>query len=294
VRDDIECFLADLAQRRGASPNTIEGYRLDLEHAAEWLTGVGIAAWTELDRPRLRAWVAWMHDEGYAPASISRKVSSLRSLFRYLSREGRVERNPLSHLPPTKRAKTLPNVLTVDEVERLIAAPRGDAPLALRDRALLEVIYATGMRVSELLSLTIDSVDWGRGSIVVRGKGNKERLVLLGALATDALERYVHEGRPVLNGAGCDALFLSHLGRPLSGRRFHDILAQYLEAVGIERHITPHALRHSFATHMLEGGADLRVVQELLGHASVSTTQVYTHVSDAHLREVYMRAHEGA
>ena len=294
MQDDIAAFLIDLAQRRGASPNTLEAYRLDLEHAADWMGGVGITTWDRLDRARLRAWVAWMHDEGYAPASISRKVSALRSLYRYLSREGRVEKNPLTHLPPAKRARTLPNVLTVDEVERLVAAPAGDNPLVLRDRALLEVMYATGLRVSELLSLTLDGIDWTRNSIMIRGKGNKERVVLLGALATDALERYVHEARPALDREKSDQLFLSNLGRPLSVRRFHDILAAYLKQAGIERHITPHALRHSFATHMLEGGADLRVVQELLGHSSVSTTQVYTHVSDAHLREIYMKAHEGA
>src|SRR5579875_3832560 len=135
--------------------------------------GVGITTWDRLDRARLRAWVAWMHDEGYAPASISRKVSALRSLYRYLSREGRVEKNPLTHLPPAKRARTLPNVLTVDEVERLVAAPAGDNPLVLRDRALLEVMYATGLRVSELLSLTLDGIDWTRNSIMIRGKGNK-------------------------------------------------------------------------------------------------------------------------
>jgi integrase/recombinase XerD len=235
-----------------------------------------------------------MHGEGYAPSSVTRKLAALRSLIRFLVREGYLARNPLVLITAPKGKRALPNVLTVDEIERLVAAPDADTPLGLRDRCLLEVLYATGLRVSELLALRVDDVDWTSRTIRVWGKGSKERIVLLGDLAVDALEQYLRAGRPRLEKGAKEALFLSHLGRPLSVRGFHAVLKDHLEKAGIRRHVTPHTLRHSFATHLLEGGADLRAVQELLGHASVSTTQVYTHVSEGYLREVYARAHKGA
>jgi tyrosine recombinase XerC len=295
MNDEIESFLIDLEGRRGASPHTVANYRLDLEHAAEWLRGRGLDSWGAVKRQDVRAWIAWMHGEGYAATSIGRKLSALRSLFRYLAREGTVPQSPVLLVPAPRIRKTLPGVLSVEEIERLLEAPDGSTPLGLRDRCLFEVLYATGLRVSELLSLRLGSIDWIARTVRVVGKGAKERLALLGDLAVDALERYLHEGRPALLKSGTsDALFLSNLGKPLSVRGFHVILQGHLRAAGIERHVTPHTLRHSFATHMLEGGADLRTVQELLGHASVSTTQVYTHVSDTYVREMYARAHRGA
>jgi len=291
---DIEGFLDDLERRRGASAHTLSNYRLDLEHAAAWLTERDIT-WTTFDRRAARAWVAWMHGEGYAASSIGRKLSAVRSFYRYLGREGVVAESPLLLVPAPKRGRSLPTVLSVEEMERLLAAPDGATPLGRRDRCMLEVMYATGLRVSELLGLSLDQINWSGRSILVRGKGAKERIVLLGDLAIDALETYVHHGRPVLLGTkNHDALFLSHIGEPLSVRGFHVILQGHLRTAGIERRVTPHTLRHSFATHLLEGGADLRSVQELLGHANLSTTQVYTHVSEGYLREVYARAHKGA
>jgi integrase/recombinase XerD len=236
-----------------------------------------------------------MHSEGYASTSIARKLAALRSFFRYLTREELVAESPLLLVTPPKQKKTLPTVLSLEEIERLLEAPRRATPLGIRDVCLFEVMYATGLRVSELLSLKLDQIDWGSRSILVRGKGSKERIVLLGDLAIDALEGYVHHSRPLLLGKKqTDALFLSHIGAPLSVRGFHVILQGHLRTAGIERKVTPHTLRHSFATHLLEGGADLRSVQELLGHANLSTTQVYTHVSEGYLREVYARAHRGA
>jgi site-specific recombinase XerD len=236
-----------------------------------------------------------MHGEGYAPTSIARKLSALRTFFRFLSREGLIDESPLQLVPAPKRSRTLPTVLSVEEIERLVAAPQPNTPLGIRDRCLLEVMYATGLRVAELLGLRLDQIDWSGRSILVRGKGEKERIVLLGDLAVDALERYVHHSRQVLLGQKtADALYLSHLGVPLSVRGFHLILQGHVLAAGITRKVTPHTLRHSFATHLLEGGADLRSVQELLGHSNLSTTQVYTHVSEGYLREVYARAHKGA
>jgi site-specific recombinase XerD len=239
--------------------------------------------------------VAWLHAEGYASSSIARKLSALRSLFRYLLREGRLDDSPLLLIPGPKRGRTLPNVLSVHEIEMLLAAPDSRTARGLRDLCMLEVMYASGLRVAELLSLQADQVDWLERSFRVIGKGSKERIVLLGELAMDALENYVHNGRPdLVRCANTDALFLSHLGSRLSVRGFHVVLDGYVRLAGIEKRVTPHTLRHSFATHLLEGGADLRSVQELLGHSSVSTTQVYTHISEGYLREVYARAHRGA
>ncbi len=292
---EIDLFLTDLEQRRGASPHTLANYRLDLRHLCEWLAARPEGGWQDVDRKTIRAWVAWMHAEGYASASIGRKLSALRSLFRFLVREERVARSPLLLIPAPKKRTSLPPVLTVEEIELLLAAPEAASPLGLRDRCMFEVLYATGLRLSELLGLTLDQIDWPRRSAQVRGKGNKDRIVLLGDLAIDALERYIHQGRPhLLRDPDCAALYLSHLGKPLSVRGFHVILQNHLRTAGIQRHVTPHTLRHSFATHLLEGGADLRTVQELLGHASISTTQVYIHVSEGYLRDVYAKAHRGA
>jgi tyrosine recombinase XerC len=294
MEDDVDRLLADLEERRNASRHTVVNYGLDLRHCANWLRDHGVVSWDEVDRSVLRRWVAWMHGEGYATSSMSRKLSALRALYRFLAREGVVASSPLLLVPAPRSRKSLPGVLNVDEIERLIEAPDKGTPLGIRDRAMLEVMYATGMRVSELLSLDVEDVDWPGRSIRVMGKGSKERIVLLGDLAVDALKRYVHGARDALLGSrGTNALFLSHLGRRLSVRGFHLLLQAHLERAGITRHVTPHTLRHSFATHLLEGGADLRSVQELLGHASVSTTQVYTHISEGYLREAYARAHRG-
>lgn len=291
----IDLFLLDLEQQRGASPHTLINYRRDLEHLLDWFKQHDITNWGALSRHDCRAWVAWMHQEGYAAGSIARKLSALRSLFRFLVREQFVEKSPLLLVPAPKRGRSLPQVLSLDETERLLAAPDAVTPLGLRDRCLLEVLYATGLRISELLSLCVDQIDWVGHSIRVLGKGSKERIVLVGDLAMDALERYIHVARPVLvRDRDMDALFVSHLGTALSVRGFHLILQGHVRRAGIEKHVTPHTLRHTFATHLLEGGADLRTVQELLGHANVSTTQVYTHVSEGYLREVYGRAHKGA
>ena len=291
----IDAFLSDLQVRRGASSNTVDNYRLDLSHFAEWLENGGVRAWTDVNRTIVRRWIAWMHGEGYAPASIARKLSAVRSLYRYLVREKQIDESPMLLVPAPKGRRMLPTVLTIEEIERLLEAPDGTSAPGIRDRCLFEVLYATGLRVSELLSLRLEQIDWSRRSIQVMGKGSKERIVLIGDVALDALERYVHEARPQLERAGPqEALFLSHLGTALSVRGFHAVLQKHLAGAGITRKVTPHTVRHSFATHLLEGGADLRTVQELLGHASVSTTQVYTHVSEGYLRDVYARAHRGA
>ena len=292
MNEEVDRFLTDLALRRGASHHTLTSYRLDLEHLATWLQQRDITTWQTLDRQATRRWIAWLHAEGYAAASIARKLAALRSLFRFLLREGDVARSPLLLILTPKSGSSLPNVLSVEEIDALLAAPDSSSPLGIRDRCLLEVLYATGLRVGELLRLRNDDVDWTARSVRVWGKGSRERIVLLGDLAVDALTRYLRESRPrLVRDQPSDALFLSQLGRPLSVRGFHLALQVHLAKAGITRKVTPHTLRHSFATHLLEGGADLRSVQELLGHASIATTQVYTHVSEGYLREVYARAH---
>lgn len=295
MKSEIDGFLVDLEGRRGASPHTVKNYRLDLEQVAEWLTERGQVDWSAVERRDVRAWVAWMHAEGYAATSIGRKLSALRSLYRYLVREGCVRDTPVLLVPAPRARKALPHVLTIDEIDALIEAPERGSALGQRDCCLFEVLYATGLRVSELLGIRLGDIDWTERSIRVVGKGGKERVVLLGDLAVDALERYLHSSRPqLLRKKSSDALFVNRLGDPLSVRGFHLVLQAHLKTAGIEKHVTPHTLRHSFATHMLEGGADLRTVQELLGHSSVSTTQVYTHLSQTYIREVYARAHRSA
>jgi integrase/recombinase XerD len=293
MKDTVVAFLADLEERRGASPHTVLNYRLDLEQMQRWLEDRGIESWTAVDRRTVRAWASWMNAEGYAKSSIARKLSAARSLYRYLVREGKADKSPFMLVPAPKGIKHLPQILTVQEIERLVTAPDRDSCLGIRDRAMLELLYATGLRVSELLSLTVDSIDWGEQTVRVIGKGSKERLALLGEIARDAVDRYLHQSRPRLTRDGSPReLFLNHYGKPLGVRGFHLVLQHHLRKAEITRHVTPHTLRHSFATHMLEGGADLRSVQELLGHASVSTTQVYTHVSEGYLRDLYAQARD--
>ncbi|HZT96882.1 MAG TPA: site-specific tyrosine recombinase XerD [Chloroflexota bacterium] len=292
----VERFLEYLRVRRHAAENTRTAYALDLTAFASWCGDHGVDSWGAVDRGHIRAWLAWMQKEGYAGASIARKLAAVRAFFRFLELGREIERNPLFLIKPPKGTRHLPSVLTVEEVELLLAQPDRSTPTGIRDLAALEVLYATGLRVSELLNMRLENVDWEGASILVEGKGSKERFVLLGEQAMIALEMYIHEGRPLLRGnAGdCDYVFLSRLGRRLSVRMFHVALGRYLKSAGLQKRVTPHTLRHTFASHLLEGGADLRVVQELLGHSNLQTTQIYTHVSDGHLRDAYAKAHPGA
>jgi integrase/recombinase XerD len=291
----VDRFLEYLRVRKRASDNTIRGYRLDLRDFVEWCRAQNLSSWSELDRSRIRTWLGWMNREGYATSSVSRKLSAVRSLFRFLEIQRELEQNPVSLVKAPKQVKYLPSVLTVAEVERLLEQPDSSRPIGLRDLAALEVLYSTGLRVSELLAIRLADIDWEGRSIRVIGKGNKERIVLLGARAMECLETYIHTSRPALmNGKHDESLFLSRLGRGLSVRMFHVAIGNYLQGAGLGKRVTPHTLRHTFASHLLEGGADLRVVQELLGHANLSTTQIYTHVSEGHLRDSYAKAHPNA
>ncbi|MFQ5857496.1 MAG: tyrosine recombinase XerC [Anaerolineae bacterium] len=303
MNEHLEHFVKYLTAERGASEYTIRNYRAEIDEFLEFLRREGIEDWAGVDRLALRRYLAWLQAEGYARASIARRVSELRSFGRFLARERILEVNPFQAMSAPKTPKRLPRYLEIAEVRRLLNAPEiGDvggqsSPQGLRDRAILELLYASGMRVSELTSLNVGDIDCKRGQVIVTGKGDKERLVLIGEPAQRALTRYLADGRPQLTkkqGPASRALFLSRLGTRLSDRSVQMILEKYRKQAGLKKKVTPHTLRHTFATHMLDGGADLRVVQELLGHALLSTTQVYTHVSQSRAREVYLRAHPRA
>jgi integrase/recombinase XerD len=243
----------------------------------------------------LREYVYHLKDLGLAPASIRRNVSALRTYFKFLLGEGRITHDPSERLESPKRWRTLPEVLTVAEVDKLLASPTLDDPLVFRDRALLELAYAAGLRVSEWISIGVRDVMFDEGLVRVFGKGSKERLVPIGRRAIGALASYVRELRPRLeHGEGRGALFLNARGQPLTRMGAWKILQKYVARAGIEKHVSPHTLRHSFATHLLEGGADLRAVQEMLGHADISTTQIYTHVDREYLRTVHRQYHPRA
>jgi integrase/recombinase XerD len=291
----VERFDDFLALEQGASVQTSEAYKLDIARFVTYAKVKGAASPTEIGARMLREYVYHLKDLGLAPASIRRNVSAVRSYFRFLLGEGHVVRDPSERLETPKRWRTLPEVLGVDEVEKLLAAPSLDEPLAFRDRALLELAYGAGLRVSEWISLTIRDVMLQDHLVRVFGKGGKERLVPIGRRAIGAIAIYLRELRPSLErGEGKGVLFLNSRGQPLSRMGAWKILRKYVDQAGIKKPVSPHTLRHSFATHLLEGGADLRAVQEMLGHVDISTTQIYTHVDREYLRSVHKQFHPRA
>ncbi len=291
----LDAFAAFLTLERGASRNTVAAYARDLAHLVEFLRARGAAAPEQATTAQLRDFVFHLKDLGLAATSIRRHVSSTRSYFRFLVGEGAVLRDPTERLASPKQWRTLPSVLTTAEMERLLAAPHADQPLAWRDRALLEFAYATGARVSELVGIGVSDVLYDEGLARLFGKGNKERLVPVGRRALGAVALYVRETRPRLEqGRGQGRLFLNARGAPLSRVGAWGIIKRSARAAGLTKRVTPHTLRHTFATHLLEGGADLRAVQEMLGHADLSTTQLYTKVDREYLRSVHRSYHPRA
>ena len=288
----LQRFTDYIALEQGLSSLTQDAYRRDLERFAEYADVKGIAAPLDVTARTLREYVYHLKDLGLSPASIRRNVSAVRSYFRFLLGDGVVVRDPSERLETPKRWRELPDVLTVDEVKRLIAAPTLDDAMVFRDRALLELAYGAGLRVSEWITLGVRDLLLEEGLVRVFGKGSKERLVPIGRSAIGAVAIYLRELRPKLEkGEGKGILFLNARGRPLSRMGAWKILRGYVERVGITKHVSPHTLRHSFATHLLEGGADLRAVQEMLGHVDISTTQIYTHVDREYLRQVHRSYH---
>jgi integrase/recombinase XerD len=291
----LEPFNDFLLLEQGASPRTHDAYERDLARFAAYAAGRGAAAPPDVTARMLREYVYHLKDLGLAPASIRRNVSALRTYFKFLLGEGHVARDPSERLESPKRWRTLPEVLSIAEIDRLLAAPTLDDPTVFRDRALLELAYGAGLRVSEWISIGVRDVMFDEALVRAFGKGSKERLVPIGRRAIAALASYVRELRPRLEqGQGKGALFLNARGQPLTRMGAWKILQKYVERAGIEKHVSPHTLRHSFATHLLEGGADLRAVQEMLGHADISTTQIYTHVDREYLRTVHRQYHPRA
>jgi len=298
MQAEIAAFLEHLAAVRSVSAHTVHAYGVDLRQFAAFATGRGIREWAQVNPGLLRRFLADLAAREYARTSIARKASALRALCRWLHRGGRLATNPAVGLSAPRLPKRLPHFLYPEEMNHLLASPDPATPLGLRDRAVLEVLYATGLRVSELAALRTGQVARGEMELRVRGKGDKERLVLLGRKAREAIHEYLAAGRPHLAAragekAG-DALFLNRAGTPLTDRSVRRLVHRHVLAACARHGITPHALRHTFATHLLEAGADLRTVQELLGHASLATTQIYTHVTAERLREVYNQAHPRA
>jgi integrase/recombinase XerC len=294
---ELERFLAYLGTERRASPHTLRAYRVDLEQYARYLAEAG-APLLPSSPALVRAFLA--RAAGAAgPGSLARKLSAIRSLYRFLVREGIAPGNPARTVSAPRRPRLLPEVLAEDEVAALVEAPEQATPLELRDRAFLELLYASGLRVSELTGLDVGEVDLPQGLVRVLGKRQKERIVPFGKSAAGALQRYLAEGRPALargpaRGRGGAALFLNHRGGRLTSRSVARRIEGWTRKVGLPRHVHPHVLRHCFATHLLGNGADLRGIQELLGHASLSTTQRYTHLDWKRLAAVYDEAHPRA
>jgi integrase/recombinase XerD len=281
-----------VALEQGLSARTQEAYRRDLRRFAEYAEAKAAPAPLDVTARLLREYVYHLKDLGLSPASIRRNVSAVRTYFRFLTGDGIVVRDPSERLETPKRWRTLPDVLTVDEVKQLIASPTLDDPLVFRDRALLELAYGAGLRVSEWITLGVRDLMLEDGLVRVFGKGSKERLVPIGRSAIGAAAIYLRELRPKLErGEGKGVLFLNARGRPLTRMGAWKILRGHVERAGIAKHVSPHTLRHSFATHLLEGGADLRAVQEMLGHVDIATTQIYTHVDREYLRQVHRSYH---
>jgi integrase/recombinase XerD len=292
-------FLAYLEFERGLSRNTLEAYRCDLLQFGVFLRcrGAGVL---EAEHADLSAFLAELAAGGeerapVAPATLQRKAACLRSFYRHLRREGILERDPTAELRAPRKSQRLPQVLTRDEVARLLAAPKGTDPPALRDRALLELMYACGLRASEAIGLDVRDLDLTIDVLRARGKGSKERMVPIGREAVAAVRAYLDRGRPAFVGLRDEPrLFVNRRGGGLTRQGLYKIVQRHARAVGLDERMSPHTLRHTFATHLLAGGCDLRSLQEMLGHADIATTQIYTHLSAERLKDVYFKAHPRA
>jgi integrase/recombinase XerC len=299
LEDALAEFLRHLALEKNASALTIKSYREDLRQALTFFRsrpgGAALDA-SDLTTRLLRAHLAWLHDQGYAKSTVARRLAAVRSWCRFLCRQGVLSVNPAAALRGPRQDKKLPHFVSREDMLRLLAAPPVDTPAGLRDRAILETLYSAGLRVGELTGLTSEDLDLDAGLATVRGKGRRERLALLGPPAVEAIRAWLHR-REALAGpraAGQPALFLNRRGTRLSARSVARMLAKYLARSGLDPRTSPHTIRHSFATHLLDAGADIRSVQELLGHRSLGTTQIYTHVSTQRLRDSYHKAHPRA
>lgn len=292
MEDDLERFITYLIAERNASPYTIRNYRTDIGQFIAFARHQGIGHWAQVDKQLMRRWLAELRTAGYVSASIARRLSEVRTCCEFLVREGDLAHNPLAGMASPKQARHQPRVLNYDEMRALLQTPDTTAPQGQRDRAILEILYGSGIRLGELEQLDVGDVDLANREVHVLGKGSKERIALFGSVAEAALRLYLSQGRPHLaTESSGNALFLNRFGQRLGRVSIIRMLDRYAKQAGIERKVTPHALRHSFATHLVDEGVDIRLIQEMLGHESPSTTQRYTHVSQARLHQVVRHAH---
>jgi len=297
MESEIDSFLRYLSDARNLSPNTISAYRRDLANFRQYLGRAGVEDLSSIDHRMLRNFLANQQTLGYSRSTVARRCACLRSFFHFLADSGMIENDPARALSFPVKGRRLPQFLTESEAESLAGGPTADSEMSLRDHAIIELLYATGIRVSELCSLRLGDLDLLSGLVRVVGKGDRERVVLAGGPAAEAVSEYVRSLRPELAAAGDyegDAVFLGRRGRPLQPRQARRIIERESQSVLGGGTASPHTLRHSFATHMLSHGADLRVVQELLGHKDVATTQIYTHLSGTEIKEAYDRSHPRA
>ena len=294
-RDDstlVEEYLHFLAVERGASLNTLEAYSRDIRQFLEFAEAFGVASSLAVNPGHVTAFLGELRGQGLSSASVNRKLAAIRGFYKYLLREARVEENPLARVETARNWMRLPGTLSRDEMETLLAQPAEATPAGIRDRAMLELLYATGIRVSELATLTLNRVNRQMGFLVTVGKGRKERIVPVGQSALGWLGRYIEQARPVfLKKKTSTALFLNRSGERFTRQGLWKLIKKYAKMSGLERKVHPHTFRHSFATHLLEGGADLRSVQVMLGHTDISTTQIYTHVTRERLKEIHRKYH---
>jgi len=293
VQDVREAFLQDLTHGRRASPLTVASYRRDLERIQAWCNEQGVTAWAEIDQHTVRRYLAWRHRRGISGRTLQRELAALRSLFRYLLREQQIGHNPAAQVRAPKSARKLPATLEADQLCALLDQTDDAEPLMARDAAMVELFYSSGLRLAELVSLDLDALDLPDGTLTVTGKGAKTRRVPIGGKAHAAIEHWLRL-RAHCATTGESALFVSRRGRRIHPRTVQQRLARWAQLQGATRGVHPHLLRHSFASHLLESSGDLRAVQELLGHADIATTQIYTHLDFQHLAQVYDQAHPRA
>jgi len=291
----LDLYLDYLTVERGLAPNTRASYSADLLKFLTYLKAGGISDWSQVRYSEVMGFLSQSQEQGLAPRSRARMLSALRGFFKFMLRDSHLRESPVANLASPRLRRQLPVILSVAEVERLLARPNLELPLGQRDTAMLEVLYGTGLRVSELVSLTMGRVNLEVGFLVVLGKGSRERIVPAGEAATEAVRSYVKEARPLLlKGRTTETLFVTNRGAAMTRQGFWKLLKKYGHEAGLKKKLSPHILRHSFATHLLERGADLRSVQMMLGHADISTTQIYTHVARERLREVHKKYHPRA
>lgn len=288
----FEQFLDYLENEKQYSKYTIKAYHEDILEFLTFLNREQITQLEEITYSVIRNYLVYLYDKKYSKKTISRYISTLRSCFKYFTEEGIVVENPTLLISNPKLDKKLPHYLNNVEMEQLLDVEKETTPLSIRNETIMEFLYSTGVRVSELVSIQLNDIQLSQKKLIVLGKGNKERVVLFGTRLQELLEQYLKEARPyLLKNKQCNALFLNQKGNPLTTAGIRDILKREVKKSGLHQNITPHTLRHTFATHLLNGGADLKSVQELLGHENLSTTQIYTHVSNDRLRSVYLKAH---